>query len=68
MLDRLILLLTLLLAPCVQAGAGQLTDAAWPVMQRLNAALVRYQCTDPGDSDYGGILCPGCGLYRVYCK
>lgn len=35
------------------------------MLSRLNAALVTYQQTDPGDPDCGGILCPGCGLYHT---
>ena len=35
------------------------------MLSRLNAAVMAYQQTDPGDPDCGGIRCPGCGLYHT---
>ena len=45
--------------------AGILRQRAFALMQRLDSALVRYQDRDLSSPDYGGIRCPGCGLYHT---
>lgn len=55
-----VLLFTAALFLTLAASAGELTRAAFPMLQRLNAELVRYQVTDRHDPDCGAIICPGC--------
>ncbi|MDO4949448.1 MAG: hypothetical protein Q4E55_04685 [Bacteroidales bacterium] len=47
------------------AKAGQLRDAAWPMLQRLNGEIAKLQNTDKSSADYGAIMCPRCGMYHT---
>jgi len=49
----------------VTAWAGQLRDASWPMLQRLNSELVKLQNSDRNSPDYGAIMCPRCSLYHT---
>lgn len=62
---RLLLFLSIcLLAACSQKNTGEFGNAAWPLLQRLDAQLAGYQNMDEASPDYGAIACPACGEYH----
>ena len=46
-------------------GQQALKEHAKPLMMRLNEQVVRQQNNDRQSADYGGVWCPGCGLYHT---
>ncbi len=61
-LRRIVPIAFVLLAGILSSRANLLHDRALHLMQRLNAAALRYQNADSADPDFGGIRCPACGL------
>jgi len=58
-ISAMVVLLTL------SASAGELSRAAFPMLQRLNSELVKHQVTDRHDKDCGAIMCPGCSIVHT---
>ena len=46
------------------ARGGSLEEEAWPLLQRFNAELVRYQDTLAVSPNLGGLYCPACGVFH----
>ena len=44
--------------------AGSLEDEAWPLLQSLDAALIRFQALEADSPDRGGLYCPACGTWH----
>ncbi len=42
--------------------ATSLASASFETMKVLTDALIRLQVVEPGDSAYGALVCPGCGV------
>lgn len=59
---RLVLFIFLLLPAAGRADSFR--DEAWPLLQQLNASLVRFQDANPESPDCGGLWCPACGCYH----
>lgn len=57
--------LAILVSALVSTGHVSFRETAFPVLQRLNEIVVSFQNTDPADSEYGGITCPGENLYHT---
>lgn len=64
-MKRQLLICLFIMLSCIHAGAGELYNNAFPLLQRLNSVLVEYQNDDRKSPDYGGIICPGENLYHT---
>lgn len=60
-MKKILLSVTVLLLT-LSASAGELSRAAFPMLQRLNSELVKHQVTDRHDEDFGAIMCPSCSI------
>ena len=59
------ILVSILTATPLFARQQALKEYAKPLMMRLNEQIVLRQDNDTRSPDYGGIWCPGCGLYHT---
>lgn len=57
--------LILFISISLELSAGELERRAFPMLQRLNAAVVERQVTDRTSPEYGAVYCPGCGVFHT---